>query len=137
MIQKSITTAIVLDPRVQKKDGTYAIKLRLTHKRKSKLFPLNVYLSKEDWKKLESPKPRGEIKELKIYLNEIESKAINVINDLSFFSFDSFLTRFNDNSVDKTNVISAFDGHINNVRERSINTAESYRCAKSSLSKYS
>ncbi|MCR9065881.1 MAG: site-specific integrase [Cytophagales bacterium] len=136
MLKKNVTTAIVLDSRVQKKDSTYAIKLRVTFKRKSKLYPLNVFLTKDQWRKLEGPKPRGELKDLKIFLNEIELKAIQVINDLNYFSFESFKLKFNENHEDVSNVANAFNHHIDNVAERSINTAESYRCAKVSILKY-
>ena len=64
------TTAVVHDTRVCKKDGTYAIKLRLTYDREQKYFPLGKFLTKEDWELLKSGKHRNrELKELEVHNN--------------------------------------------------------------------
>jgi len=102
------TTAIVHDTRVCKKDGTYAIKLRLTYDREQKYFPLGKFLSKEDWKILKSGKHRNkELKELEVHLSAIESKAVKIIDKMEYFSFAEFLNLFNGKPQNKSSVLDA------------------------------
>jgi integrase len=102
------TTAVVHDTRVCKKDGTYAIKLRLTYDREQKYFPLGKFLSKEDWKILKSGKHRNkELKELEVHLSAIESKAVKIIDKMEHFSFAEFLNLFNRKPQNKSSVLDA------------------------------
>ena len=83
----NVTTAMVLDTRRSKKDGTFPVKLRVTFERSQKYYATGVSLTKDDYEKLISPKPRGELKDIKLFLNSIEEKAIDTINSIEDFSF--------------------------------------------------
>jgi len=48
-----ISTAVILDKRIEKKDHTYAVKLRVTRFREQKYYPLGKHLSTDDWKSLQ------------------------------------------------------------------------------------
>jgi hypothetical protein len=131
------TTAFILDKRRQKNDGTYPVKLRITFNRKSKIYKTKYSFSEEDFEKISAPKPRGTFKDDKIALNEIEIKATNVINDLPFFTFESFEKRYLKVNFDKTNLFSYYEEKINElINVESLRTADVYKCAKTSLSSF-
>lgn len=113
------TTAVVHDTRVCKKDGTYAIKLRLTYDREQKYFPLGKFLSKEDWKILKSGKHRNkELKELEVHLSAIESKAVKIIDRMDYFSFAEFLHLFNGKPQNKSSVIDALKARHKDLTQK-------------------
>ncbi|MEM7037592.1 MAG: Arm DNA-binding domain-containing protein, partial [Bacteroidota bacterium] len=69
------TTAIILDTRRKKKDGTFPVKLRVTHNRKQKFYGTKISLTKSDFEKATGSRPRKEFKELQIQMQAIEQKA--------------------------------------------------------------
>ncbi len=83
-----VTTATVLDKRVQKADGTFAVKLRITYCRKQYYIPLGHYLTVDDWDKVQKPNARGQHKTIKFELFDIEDRASEVIRKMTTFSFD-------------------------------------------------
>lgn len=100
-----VTTAIILDERRKTAKGTYPVKLRLTSKGQRRLFGIDKYLTKADFKKVKSTKP-GDFKDLQLELNEQEAKANSVIKSMPVFSFDLFKKRFFD-AVDYTDLFGA------------------------------
>ncbi|MCT4644786.1 MAG: site-specific integrase [Carboxylicivirga sp.] len=113
------TTAVVQDTRVCKKDGTYAIKLRITYDREQKYFPLGKFLTKEDWKILKSGKHRNkELKELKIHLSGIENKAVKIIDKMEHFTFAEFLNLFNGKPQNKSSVIEALKARLKELTKK-------------------
>ncbi|MDX2303326.1 MAG: site-specific integrase [Microscillaceae bacterium] len=133
-----VTTAIVQDKRIRKQDGTYAIKLRITHNREQKYYPLNIHLTPEDWKKAQSKNPRNQFKELQIYFNKIEQKALEVIRTLDSFSFSSFEKKFIKKTVSQsTDVLSHLKYHIQYLKEEGqIGNSENYKCTMNSITKF-
>ena len=133
----SATSSIVLDQRIQRKDGTYAIKLRITFQRLSKYYPIGIYLSSEEWEKVNGEKPRGDFKDYKILLNKIELNAINTIRALPGFSFEAFEKAFNKQSDLSKDVLSLFDEYISELKlNKQYGTSESYQNAKHSFLAY-
>lgn len=133
----SATSSIVLDQRIQRKDGTYAIKLRITFQRLSKYYPIGIYLSSEEWGKVNGEKPRGDFKDYKILLNKIELNAINTIRALPSFSFEAFEKAFNKQSDLSKDVLSLFDDYISELKlNKQYGTSESYQNAKHSFLAY-
>lgn len=134
-----VTTAIVLETRVTKKDETHPVKLRITFDRAQKYYTIGKKSFKPtEFKKIYSPKPRGIYKEIKRDFDAIESRAIDVIdNSLAEFSFDEFEKVFN-SKRDKNNTIqSFFDTKIDELDERQkLQTAISYRATKKSLMEF-
>jgi integrase len=132
-----VTTAIVQDTRVKRTDGTYAIKLRITYNREQKYYPVNVHLSPEDWQRTQSEKPRNEFKEHKLYFNKIEQRAIEIIKELSPFSFEGFEKKFDQRTDRAKDVLTYLDAYIKQLeKEERSGTADSYQCAYNSFTKY-
>lgn len=137
VVMIGVTTAVVQDKRIKRKDGTYAIKLRVTFNREQKYYPLNIFLTLEDWDKTQKMKPRKESKKLQLYFNEIEHRAIDVIKELNPFSFQSFEKKFNQKNNRSKDVIQYFNLYIQQLKEKSRSgTADSYKCARNSFSKF-
>jgi len=132
------TTAIIHDTRIQKKDGTYAIKLRITFNREQKYFPLGKFLTKEDWEMYKSGKHRNKkLKELEIYLSAIENKAVKIIDKMERFSFAEFFVQFNDKPQNKSSVIDALkERHKKLSDSKRISTALTYQYTIKSIEDY-
>ncbi|MBS1681922.1 MAG: site-specific integrase [Bacteroidetes bacterium] len=132
-----VTTSIILDTRTMKKDGTFAVKLRLTYNREQKYYPINIHLTSEDWKKTLSSKPRQEFKEHRLYFNKIEERAVDIIKNLQPFSFEGFEKKFDQRPDRSKDVFSYFNAYIQLLNnEKRIGTAASYQCAHNSFKKY-
>lgn len=132
-----VTTAVVHDIRVKRTDGTYAVKLRVTYNREQKYYPINVHLTREDWARTQSEKPRNEFKEHKLYFNKIEQRALDIIKELNPFSFEGFEKKF-DQRVDRTkDVLTYLDNYIKQLsKDNRSGTADSYQCAYNSFKNY-
>ncbi|TDH23975.1 hypothetical protein EXU57_15900 [Segetibacter sp. 3557_3] len=84
----SATTAIILDTRRPLKDGTYPVKLRVTHNRAQKYYPTPFNLSKEDFEKSQGGKPRHDYKDISLKLQANErrqstlSKSYNYLHGM-------------------------------------------------------
>lgn len=132
-----VTTQVIQDTRVKKKDNTFRIKLRITFQRKRRYYPLPYALTKEEWEKVIDPKSRGKHKEIRLYCNKIEQRANDVIKDLDVFTFEVFERLFNGSSSDDVDIFTHFDNYIKELRdEERINTAVCYECTKNSLLKF-
>ena len=133
-----VSTAIILDKRIQKKDGTYAVKLRLTFNREQKYFPLGKHLTVENWEKVQEENPRNkELKRLKHLFAEIEKKAIRLIDEMEIFSFQTFEKKFNQKPTSTTDVLAAIDAKKEFLQSANrLNSADSYKCAHSSFTQY-
>lgn len=132
-----VTTAIIHDKRVLRKDGTYAVKLRITYKRIQKYYPINVNLTVDDWEKVYSERPRKTYKDYLTYFNKIEQSAIEIIREIPVFSFSSFEKKFNQGPKEAKDVLIVFQTYINQLKkEERVNTASSYNCALNSIKSY-
>ena len=132
------TTAIVQDTRIQKKDGTYAIKLRITFNREQKYYVTGKHLSKENWQSLKSGKHRKkELKEMAIYLSTIENKAVKIIDSMDHFSFSGFENQFNAKQSSKSDVSDALRIRHKKLQESNrISTAITYQYTLKSIEDY-
>jgi integrase len=132
------TTAIVHDTRIQKKDGTYAIKLRITYNREQKYFPLGKFLSIENWKIYKLGKHRNKkLKELEIYLSTIENKAVKIIDNMERFSFAEFINLLNDKPLNKSSVLDALMERYKKLTDnKRISTALTYQYTIKSIEDY-
>jgi hypothetical protein len=111
-----LTTAIIHDKRVLRKDGSNAVKLRITYYRVQKYHPVNVSLTEEEWEKVYSEKPRKEYKDQLLYFNQIEQKALDIIKDLPAFSFPAFEKKFDQKPKENADTISLFEKYIGNLK---------------------
>ena len=132
-----LSIAIIHDKRILRKNGSYAVKLRVTYFRIQKYYPVNVSLTTEEWDKAHSEKPRKEHKEHLLYFNEIEQKALAIIKDMTVFSFPAFEKKFNQKPKQGTDTISLFESYILQFKnEERIGTADSYNCALNSIKSF-
>ncbi|MDD4192079.1 MAG: site-specific integrase [Mangrovibacterium sp.] len=133
-----VTTAIILDKRIQKKDETYAIKLRVTFNREQKYYPTGKHLTPNQWELLQEENPRDkELKRLKLLFSEIEKKAIKIIDEMDLFSFQSFEKKFNQKPKTSTDVLDAIKIKMDAlIAENRLNSADSYNSALKSFSNY-
>ncbi|MBK9934102.1 MAG: site-specific integrase [Cytophagaceae bacterium] len=132
-----VTTSVIQDKRIQKKDGTFSVKLRITFNREQKYYPVNVSLTEEDWDKSQSFKARGEHKELQSFFNKIEQKAIEIIKSLDSFSFQAFDKAFNQKTDRSKDVFYYLENYMEQLKNESRSgTENSYKCAYNSFKSY-
>jgi integrase/recombinase XerD len=132
-----VTTSIVIDKRVQRKDGTFAVKLRITFNREQKYFPLGQHLLEEDWDKTQSLKARAEYKEMQLFFNKVEQKAQDIIKDLDPFSFAAFDKAFNSKTDKTKDVFSYMESYMEQLsKEGRSGTESSYKCAYNSIKSF-
>lgn len=128
---------IILDNRRKKVDGSYPIKLRITHDRIRKYYPCNYDMLEEDFKKLSLPKLDKSQKSIKKQFTVIEVKAEEIISKMSHFTFEQFEILYFSNHVSTSNVFDLFDSVILRMRQEDrIGTAHSYENAAGSLRRF-
>ncbi|MEK6615104.1 MAG: phage integrase SAM-like domain and Arm DNA-binding domain-containing protein, partial [Bacteroidota bacterium] len=133
-------TAVVLETRTPLKDGRYPVKLRVTHNRQRRYFSLRdksgnrIAFFQDEFKKVKGEKPRGEFKDMAVYLSELENIAIDTIKELSVFSFEGFEKRFFGRHGDQQDLFIMLKNSTDKLKtENRISTAISYECAFNSL----
>lgn len=131
-----ILVAVVQDIRVQKTDGTYAIKLRFTVDRKRYYIPLNVFLTPEDWEKTQSTSPRGKFRDYKYQFIEVQQSAEKIVQDMQVFSLEQ-VKRLLFNRGQNSDLISLISRYQEELRaEGRINTAKTFDSCKESFKKF-
>ncbi len=131
---QKVSTQVILDSRFQKKDGTYAVKLRITFNRQQKHYTLPISLTEIDWLKSQSIKAKGEHKENQLYFAKIENKANEIVKSISDFSFAEFENKFNKKPTKSKDVFEYFENYIEKLKsEKRSGTADSYKCAYNSI----
>ena len=131
------STAIYLDTRWKNQNSLYPVKLRVTYKRKTRLFKTKFYLTEVDFERATGKKSRQEYKVLGQDLIDVEKKAMKIIKNMKSFSFDEFKRRFLIDSGKQGEVFPAFNSYITQLKGTGqLGTASSYECAKNSLKTY-
>jgi len=97
-----VTTSIILETRVAKKNNTHPVKLRVTFERKQKYYTIRGHsYSTKDFEIIIGPKQKGKYKDVKRILAYIENSAIefidNMSNDFSFEEFEKFFQKKKNN----------------------------------------
>ncbi|EMR04687.1 site-specific integrase [Cesiribacter andamanensis] len=137
----NVTTDIVLDTRHLHKDGTFAVKLRVTSQRKQKYYPVmvdhgQVSLTQEDWHRVYGQRPRQDYKNLKLAFEAFESRALKIISELPVFTFEGFEKRLSAKG-NPDDLFSAFREYEESLRSAGrASTADSYGTAQRSLERY-
>lgn len=153
-------TGIILEKRKSNSDGLHPVKLRVTFNKERKYYIMkgldkkSLYMtlgdfaeiqmgkekaakekiSKEEPKKILSKK---EIKLLKLHLGPLEKRAIDVIKQMSFFTFAEFEEKYFDKPKDSQDVFAALDTKAKALRkDGKISTAITYECTLNSLKDY-
>ncbi|MBN8852409.1 MAG: hypothetical protein BGO55_01525 [Sphingobacteriales bacterium 50-39] len=86
----SVSIAVILDTRRQKKAEKYPLKLRVTFNREVEYYLTIFDLSSEDHKKLTAPRISQELQQIRDQLQEIEAKAKTFAREADPFSFEEF-----------------------------------------------
>ncbi len=137
MIPNKVTTAVILDTRRPKKDGTFPVKLRVTYMRKQKYYALKMSFTESDFAKIQTPKPKGKFKEYQLILHEIEMRTREVIGMLPQFSFVGFEKRFLSAKGKWNDVFAAFDRRMEELVKRGQNRNYGiYNNAKKSVQRF-
>lgn len=127
--------SLYIDQLRPKKNGSCAVKIRVTYNRKRKYFSLGIDLSFEEFENaLFLKRKTAEQKELSQKLNYYLNKANTIIQDLKIFTFTSFEEAFYEQRNVANSVSFAFDKYIEQLKlEDRIGTAEAYKNAKNSI----
>src|ERR1035441_3146963 len=103
MARQFPTPSIFFDKYHPRKDGLCTVYIRVTFNRRRKYYPTKYSLSPSDFEKTQGSKPRRPHKEIARDLQDIERKALQIIEDLPVFTFDAFEKYFlNNRSVNDT-----------------------------------
>lgn len=134
-MKTTTTTQYSLDTRRKRKDGTFPIKLRVTNNRDDRRYATGLNVTQEEFDKIFSPRPRGDYKDIRLKLDEMENRAREVINNLHPFTFEAFKdTFFNKDKIGSNDVFALFDRYILSMEEQDrIGNANSYRNARNSI----
>lgn len=129
-MNKNLFISIYLDTRRAKANGKYPVKLRVftASPRVQKLYPTVFELTKKEFESIwETAKPRNEWKQIRQELIAVESKANEVAELLSPFSFVQFEKRLFRKSGDGQNVEYQYLTRIQHLKSlNQIGTASTY-----------
>lgn len=146
-MKKNVTVKIILDTRTTKQSGLFPAKLRVTFQRKQKYYPVIVKneigetvsfdLSPDDFDRLFGAKPRGDFKTRRDYLDELKSKAIQIVDGLPFFTFEQFEAKFfgeQVNTIVSTDLAEAYNSKMKELFEDGrISSYRGYEMSRNSL----
>ena len=138
-MKSKATVKIILDNRRKKNNDVYPVKLRITFQREQKYFPTGFDMTEEEFEKVLNGNARGDLKETRIHLLNLESSADAIIQRLPIFSFQQFESQLFNQSASRDNydIAEAYDAIIKGLlAENRLNTAESYKYSKVSLCKF-
>lgn len=132
------TVAAFIDKTHPRKNGQCAVKVKVTFMRKRKYYPTGIYLTEGEFEKVMFAKRRNqEQSELYSKINQFCSKAGEVINNLTVFTFNAFEEKYNDNENTYNSLRIAFEARISVLKkEKRLGTASSYECAINSLESF-
>lgn len=137
-VMKTAKASVYLDESRPKTNGLCSVKIKITYNRKRKYFTTGIDLSPEEFETVFFGKRKTDKqKEVKTKVEYFETKANDVINILTVFSFDAFEEHFLDQRNTADSVSFAFDKYIANLKlENRIGTLVTYECAKKSIEKF-
>lgn len=89
------TAKIVLRTIRANKAGLFPVVLRIIYERKARYYSLNIFMSPEDFQKIEAGKRLSEEqREIRSTLLDLEERARDVFKDLPFFEWDLFKSKY-------------------------------------------
>ena len=134
-----VTTAIILEKRVTNKDGKHPVRLRITYSGKRKYYTLKgEHYTLKEYQTIINPESRGNNKAKRKKFEEVENRAINIIdNVLIDFNFHEFENKFTNHKKKNTTIRSYFEDKIKELEEvGKIGTASVYQATITSLLKF-
>ena len=129
--------SIFIDKYHPGKGGLCAVSIRITFNKKRKYYPTTYSLSPSDFEKTQGSKPRHQHKEIAMDLQAAERKALQIIEDLPVFTWDTFERYFLHNRSANNTVNEVYQIYTEELRASdNIGTAVSYECAARSINKF-
>jgi len=126
-----------LDRRRQKDNGTYPIKIRVTHERKQTYYPTVYAFTVDEYKVItDNFRLSDEHRKILRRLDALVLKANTIIEELNPFSFDAFVLRFTSKGNRKDLLFLLTEKADRLTKDGSISNANLYRQTADLLSKY-
>ena len=154
MKNPKVHIAVYLEKRKVNVDGLHPVKLRLTFQRKRKYYSLKripqisalietdlkevpLFMSENDFEKINSNKPRGIHKEFKTYFNAVEIYVNQICSEINLFSFEEFESKLFHKENYSANLDDLFQDKIDKLNKNNqIGTAKTYRLSLKSLQSF-
>ena len=130
--------SIFIDKRQMKKSGAYPLKLRVSYKRKAKLFSIKkAEVQESQIENLFSAKPAKALRETYLEMVSMQTKANTIVNNMQLFSWDEFEKRLFEKMKDADSLYDDFDTVIERIEsENRITTAMTYRNTMNAIKKF-
>lgn len=91
----NITIASILDKRYcRKKDQKFRLAIRVTYNRIPMPYPLDLYVTEEEYLSFSKPRIRRELGEIRDDFIDAERRARKIVKSLGTFTFDAFREQF-------------------------------------------
>src|SRR5690606_34935244 len=103
----SPSAKIIAQPYRKKKDGSIPLYLRVLYRQLKKEYCLKIYVSKKEFNFSNNRYRKSPASNIK--LNAIETKAVEILNDLDYFSFQTFEEKFFGENIQDYSVASYLD----------------------------
>lgn len=119
----------------KRNDGSSNVSIRVTHQRKHRFYPTNLFINANDFSRIMKAKRRNE-DDTKKYnkIHSFESKAIGALEKLQVFTFSMFENIYLTNREAADSVKFGFEKYIQELKdEKRIGTAVSYETAMKSI----
>lgn len=129
-----VSVSIYHDTRYRKAGGGYPVKLQVYFDGAQRYYPTNIDVSKEDFERSYlAVKPKQEYREMKIRIDGHLTRAVDIVEDIAVFSFETFERRLGlGKNVD--NVITLYEEVIaQKNKDEDINTADNYSSSLRSI----
>lgn len=132
------TTKIFIDKYHPKKDGKCASSIRIYHDGRREYYPTEITLTEDEYLNAKAEvRVKKEVKDNWLKLKSLEKKAADIIDDMAYFTWESFEKQYLNNRGVKLSISHTFDEYIQDLLQQGrIGTADSYRAAKVSISKF-
>ncbi|MGC6532407.1 MAG: tyrosine-type recombinase/integrase [Flavobacteriales bacterium] len=138
--QKAQFVSLYHDTRRVKSNGKFPLKLRVysNSPKTQKLFATPFEFTKEEFKNAwESPRTKKEYRALRIKLQEYETRANRLAEQISPFTFEEFERQFKRKPGDRERIVHHFDSAIEEkIKAGSISTSSTYRLSLRSIDRF-
>lgn len=132
------TQVAYLDTRRPLQDGTFPVKIKVTHRRDRRYYRTGINLTPEDWNRIWSVNVKGKLREAKNQIEACSERAKTILDELPTFSFALFEKAYFSKEESQTNdIFASTEAYIKQLHsEERTATAISYQCALNSFRKF-
>lgn len=137
MEKGTVDVCVWLDTRRKKANGKYPVKVKVYHRPSTerKYYPTEFEFSEDEFNSIwNSNKPRSEVKQIKLALQEIEAKAYHTANAIEPFNFETFEKRLFIGAKDATDAFFHYASTIEDLKaEGRLGNASNYDLSMKSI----